>query len=109
MPVLGKLIGLLLAIQLVAVALLSYTDSTVFFMVGISIYAFCAVLLARYIDKYTEWKDSISVYALILLCTGMGALVGALISRTLYSLLVALSVVLIVIAYATVLIRVISR
>lgn len=109
MPVLGKLIGLLLALQLVAVALVSYTSSMEFTVTGVSIYAVCAVLLARYIDSHTEWRDAAGVYALILLCTGVGAMVGALVSRTLYSTLVALSMVLIVTAYAIALIKVVSR
>lgn len=109
MPVLGRLIGLLLALQLVAIALISYTNATEFFTTGASMYAVCTILLARYVDKYAEWKDATGVYALILLCTGMGALISASISRTLYSVVVALSIVLVVIVYAVALMKAILR
>lgn len=92
---LNKVLGLLLALTAAGSAVLVYSSKLELTIVGLSIYILSILALARYVDKFTEFREATGVMMLACISTSIGVLIGAIVSSTQYSILLSLSTLLV--------------
>ncbi|MEM4481729.1 MAG: hypothetical protein QXK88_05435 [Desulfurococcaceae archaeon] len=105
----GKLIGLLMITLMSSVAAITYLGATLLSIAGLAVYAICILLLAIYIDRYSDLRDATSAFTLAATVTALGAVIGSILAFRAYSTLIAIGVVVTSIIYTLFAMRVSPR
>lgn len=108
-PYTGKVAALLMLAIATLAAVISYSRAFEYTVSGIALYTLLAIALARYIDKHANWEEAYSAFLLALFSTTGGAVIGAVLSRSLYSLVTAMGIALSSTIYSILAIREESR
>lgn len=95
------LLILLTVLSAILVSSLNYT----IIAIALASISLLFVFIARQIDRYLDKGESIGLYLLILLAIVIGVALGALYSRTLYSIILSLSTTISALVYSIVVIR----
>jgi|GEM_PF-2523371 uncharacterized membrane protein YfcA len=92
------LVGIMIMV-IVSTALLTYTNESLMVLLGVVILVAALLASARLIDKQLEWREALNLFILLLLSASIGSFIGGIVSSTLYSALVAFSILMISLIY----------
>ncbi|MEM0368198.1 MAG: hypothetical protein QXD50_03195 [Desulfurococcaceae archaeon] len=100
MPASGMKLGGIMMLTTVSAALLTYSTESLATLLGVVILISVILVSARFVDKQLTWSEAIGLFLLILLSLSIGSFVGSLLSRTLYSILVSFSILVVLLIYS---------
>ncbi|MEM4717368.1 MAG: hypothetical protein QXE81_01235 [Desulfurococcaceae archaeon] len=99
-----KLNSLFIVVIILTALLVSYPNQTLLIS-GIALFAILIMYLTRQVDEYLDKRDSTGLYIVVSLAITIGSIIGIIINRSLYSSLIALSIVISLLTYGLVLVR----
>lgn len=99
MPLTSKSLGAIMVAVAASTALLTYTTESLTVLLGVIILTTLILASARLIDKQLEWREAVNLFLLLLLSASIGSFIGSIVSSTLYSALVAFSILMVSLIY----------
>lgn len=96
----GKTLGVIMTLATTSMILVTYSTESTMILLGVVMLIPAILISARLVDKQLTWSEAVGLTLLILLSLSVGSFIGSIASRTLYSILMASSILIVTLIYS---------